>query len=100
MDYKEIEREENRLASTYNITNVHAGCFMCNFENEYICIKYNGGCKGLNKCREIFEKEKKQLMVNGMSDLFYGQVDGTRMETLQVVTHYTNQIMSMIVMYI
>ena len=35
MDYKAIEKEQNRLASTYNITNIHAGCYMCNFENEY-----------------------------------------------------------------
>lgn len=58
MDYKAIEKEQNRLVSTYNITNVHAGCYMCNFENEYICHKVNGGCKNISKCREIFKKEK------------------------------------------
>lgn len=37
----EIEKEQNRLSSIYNITNVHAGCYMCNFENKYICVKHN-----------------------------------------------------------
>lgn len=53
----EIEKEQNRLTSIYNITNVHAGCYMCNFENKYICVEYNGGCSGLDKCRSIYEKE-------------------------------------------
>ena len=64
MTHKEIEQEENRLASTYNITNVHAGCYMCNFKDEYICVKHNGGCKNISKCRSIFEKEKMNGAVN------------------------------------
>ena len=61
MDYKKIEKEQNRLSSIYNITNVHAGCYMCNFENKYICVEHNGGCSGFDKCRSIYEKEHRNL---------------------------------------
>lgn len=60
MDYEEIEKEQNRLSSIYNISKVHAGCYMCNFENKYICVEHNGGCKGLDKCRSIYEKEYRK----------------------------------------
>lgn len=57
MTKEEINKEENRLVSAYNITSTHAGCYMCNFEDKYICVEHNGGCKSLDKCRSIYEKE-------------------------------------------
>ena len=57
MTKEDINKEENRLISTYNITSTHAGCYMCNFEDKYICVEHNGGCKSLDKCRSIYEKE-------------------------------------------
>ena len=58
MDNKEIKKEQDRLASTYGITNVHAGCYMCNFGSKYICEEHNGGCSGFDKCRDIHRKEQ------------------------------------------
>lgn len=64
MTKEEINKEENRLVSTYNITSTHAGCYMCNFGDKYICVEHNGGCKSLEKCRSIYEKEKMNGAVN------------------------------------
>lgn len=46
------------MCSTYQITEDHAGCYLSNYEDEYICHKYNGGCRHANKCKEISDKEK------------------------------------------
>ena len=59
MDWKEIEKEEQRLVSIYNISSGHAGCYMCNFGDKYICEVYNGGCEDLDKCKSIYKKEQK-----------------------------------------
>lgn len=62
MDYiKQI----NAVAVTYQITNEQASCYLSNFEDGYICRKYNGGCRNINTCREISENERK---VKIMSD--------------------------------
>lgn len=53
----DFEERLNRISATYQITNDHAGCWLSNFEDDYICHKHNGGCKNIAKCREIFEKE-------------------------------------------
>lgn len=54
-----FEPELNRISSTYQISEDHAGCYLSNYENEYICHKHNGGCKNIKWCREIREKEKR-----------------------------------------
>ena len=58
MTHKEFENEQKRLSSTHNISRLHAECYMCNFEDEYICVKHNGDCKHIDICRSIYEKEK------------------------------------------
>ena len=57
MEFEEYNSELNRISSTYQIREDHAGCYMANYENQYICHEYKGGCKSLEKCREIREKE-------------------------------------------
>ncbi len=59
-DFKE---ESKRLSSEYEITETHAGCFLCNYEDRYICNEYNGGCKSLDKCKEIYENECRRKAV-------------------------------------
>ena len=55
-----LEKEKNKLASTYNITNVHAECYLCNYKDKYICTEFNGGCDSLDKCSSIYEKEQSK----------------------------------------
>ncbi len=54
----DFEERLNRISTIYQISNDHAGCWLSNFEDDYICHRQNSGCKSINKCREIFEKEK------------------------------------------
>lgn len=44
------------LSEKYNIHGAHACCYMCNFENDYICHKFNGGCERIDVCRKIREE--------------------------------------------
>lgn len=53
----DFEDDINKLSSTYRISKEYVGCYLSNFEDDYICHKYNGGCENIDKCREIFEKE-------------------------------------------
>lgn len=57
-----FEERLNRISTTYHITHDHAGCQLSNFEDDYICYKHNGGCKNIDKCREIFKKESIQRL--------------------------------------
>ena len=47
----------NELVSLYTITEDHAGCYLCNYEDDYICHKFNGGCKNAELCKRISESE-------------------------------------------
>lgn len=58
----DFEERLNKISKTYQITNDHTGCWLSNFEDDYICHKHNGGCKNINKCREFFEKESTQRL--------------------------------------
>lgn len=60
----DFEEKLNRISTTYQITNDHAGCWLSNFEDDYICHKHNGGCKNIDKCREIFKKESINKIVD------------------------------------
>lgn len=59
----EIEglEEFNRKASIIvenidDVELVHAHCYLVNYCDDYICKQYNGGCKDIEKCREISDK--------------------------------------------
>lgn len=56
----EFEEKANKISTTYQITCDHAHCYLLNFEDSYICCKQNGGCKSIDKCKEIFKKEKER----------------------------------------
>lgn len=45
------------LTKTYGIHGAHASCYLCNFENDYICHKFNGGCDRIDVCRKIRDEE-------------------------------------------
>lgn len=54
-----IEQEEIKVAKEYNITKLHAGCYLCSGgRDEYICKTFNGGCERLRICQEIYANEQ------------------------------------------
>lgn len=48
------------LSEKYGIYGIHARCYMYNFESDYFCHKYNGGCKFLETCQKIRHTENKE----------------------------------------
>ena len=48
------------ITNTYKIHGAHAGCYLCNFENEYICHQFNGGCDRFNQCQFIKNCEDRK----------------------------------------
>lgn len=47
--------QHNELIEEYGMRGVHACCYLCNFESEYVCHVFNGGCPRLDECRRIKE---------------------------------------------
>ena len=54
----EYLKQHRYLTDKYGIHGAHAGCYLCNFENDYICHRCNGGCKRIHMCRDIREQER------------------------------------------
>lgn len=50
--------ETEELVKKYNISRDTAHCYICNFEDDYICHRLNRGCNNVELCRQI---NKKQL---------------------------------------
>ena len=49
-------KQHRYLSEKYDIHGAHACCYMCNFENDYICHTFNGGCDRIDICRKIREE--------------------------------------------
>jgi hypothetical protein len=59
VDYGDnFEMQKDALMNEYGITANHAGCYLVNFFDEYICKAYNGGCPQLGVCGKIEESER------------------------------------------
>ena len=56
-DHEEYSKQHRYLSEKYGIHGAHACCYMCNFENDYICHVFNGGCEQIDVCRKIREGE-------------------------------------------
>ena len=52
---EKFDSDLKKIIALYSVTEEHAGCYLCNFDDEYICHKYNGGCEKLEQCRQIKE---------------------------------------------
>lgn len=52
-------KQMQRISYVHKITNEQAACYLSNYEDGYICHKYNGGCKNIDMCRKISEGERK-----------------------------------------
>lgn len=55
-DTDEYIKRHSYLSEKYGIHGAHACCYMCNFENDYICHRFNGGCERIDVCRKIREE--------------------------------------------
>ena len=53
----EYLKEHRYLTEKYGIHGAHACCYMCNYENYYLCYQWNGGCDRINTCRKIYQHE-------------------------------------------
>lgn len=58
-DPEDYHKNHRYLTEKYGIHGAQACCYMCNFENEYVCHQYNGGCKRIDVCRKIKETEER-----------------------------------------
>lgn len=58
----EFEAAKNRLASLYDIASEHAGCYLCNYEDKYICHEFKGECKYAEQCKSIREREGEEYV--------------------------------------
>lgn len=56
-DFWEFATGVDKIQSRYNIDFEHAACYICNFEDDFICYKHNDGCKNIELCKSIKEKE-------------------------------------------
>lgn len=55
-----FQKELDRISGTYKISKGLAECYLLNFKNNFICCRYNNGCKYLDRCKEILEKENAE----------------------------------------
>lgn len=55
-EVKKFDVDLNNIINNCSVAEEHAACYLCNFEDEYICHTYNGGCKNIEQCRDIREK--------------------------------------------
>lgn len=58
-DFVDFITKTNEIQSKYNISFEHAGCYICNFEDDYICWKHNDGCRFIEECKNIKMKDIK-----------------------------------------
>lgn len=56
-DPDNYHKKHRYLSERYGIHGAHACCYMCNFENDYICHTFNGGCDQIETCRRIRSEE-------------------------------------------
>lgn len=60
-DYDSYQSQHRYLTEKYGIHGAHAGCYICNFENDYICHQFNGGCDRIDMCRRMrTDADKKE----------------------------------------
>jgi len=52
-----FDKKVTRLCDSYHVSDGMVRCYLVNFEDDYICHKYNGGCKFINECRHIEASE-------------------------------------------
>lgn len=56
----DYSKQHSKLTAKYGIHGAHAGCYLENYESEYVCHQYNGGCPRFHECQCIHEEEQKK----------------------------------------
>ena len=52
-EIKEFDAKVKKIIDTCSVAELHAACYLCNFEDEYICHIHDGGCNCMETCRNI-----------------------------------------------
>lgn len=60
---KFLEQSIN-ITEHFNINRAIAQCYICNFEDDYICHQFNGGCDNIELCRKIYDKQCEEIISN------------------------------------
>jgi hypothetical protein len=50
-----FKKDLNKIRSL-GLTEDHAGCFISNYHDAYICDNFRGGCKHKEECEEMLKK--------------------------------------------
>ena len=53
--WRNFDSNIQKIMTACDVPEGHAACYLCNFEDELICIQYNGGCPLRDKCKAIHE---------------------------------------------
>ena len=56
----EFQEELKHISTTYQITEAVAGCYLSNYDDDYICHNHNGECRNIEQCKKISEKERSK----------------------------------------
>lgn len=59
--HKRFQEELNNIMVTYELEENHASCYICNFENTYICHQHNKKeCDKIDICRNVRKQEEEK----------------------------------------
>jgi hypothetical protein len=53
-----FQESKDKLVERFKISETHAGCFLSNYGDRYICKEHNGGCAYQSECDKIHRKRK------------------------------------------
>lgn len=53
-----FKQRAKELSVKYGINETHAGCFLSNYGDKYICKEHNGGCAYQSRCDKIHKNRK------------------------------------------
>lgn len=54
-----FKKEVDKITAL-GINELQAGCYISNYHDDYICDKFNGGCKNKNGCDRILNMLRKE----------------------------------------
>lgn len=54
-----FQSDSEKLQNKFNITQSHAGCYLCNYRDKNICEYRNVKCKNIDICEQIYKETHK-----------------------------------------
>lgn len=54
---EEFHNERNKLNERFGINSIHAGCYLCNYGDRWLCNEREDGmgCRHLGQCEEMYD---------------------------------------------